>query len=196
MSSHHVVREQQEPALIIADISDISLQHLQPLLEWSPTILVLQDSIDVVLSWRIKIDGIAINDDKLPEIREKVEEQQPLQLLTTQTGNRTIDVALEYLIERNYESVNIIGDEVLLFPLLDQYVSNIQLVIYNKTRRSYYVAGQYSKWVTAQTRFNIFPENENVETNGLQIINDLFVSVKDGIIEFNNRRPFWVIEYL
>lgn len=70
MSSHHVVTEQQEPALIIADARNASLEYIQPLLEWSPTIFVLQGSIDIVLNWGIKMDGIVLNDDCPLEIKK------------------------------------------------------------------------------------------------------------------------------
>jgi len=57
MSSHHFVKEQQEPALLILDTS-VSYETMSPLLEWSPTVLVTELAIDAVLSWGIKVDVI------------------------------------------------------------------------------------------------------------------------------------------
>ena len=56
MSSHHFVKEDQEPALIIADASAVSFEKIQELLEWSPTVIVMESSLEMVLSWGIKMD--------------------------------------------------------------------------------------------------------------------------------------------
>ena len=58
MSSHHFVKEQQEPAVFILDAEHIHLDRISGLLEWVPTILVSEKALDRVLSWGIKIDVI------------------------------------------------------------------------------------------------------------------------------------------
>ena len=40
MSSHHIVRDDQEPALIIANGASCSNELLGQLLEWSPIVIV------------------------------------------------------------------------------------------------------------------------------------------------------------
>ncbi|RZK41505.1 MAG: thiamine pyrophosphokinase, partial [Pedobacter sp.] len=40
MSSHHIVREKQEPALYIHQLGNFDEEKLGQLLEWSPTVLV------------------------------------------------------------------------------------------------------------------------------------------------------------
>lgn len=56
MSSHHVVREKQEPALLIANGEGCSFELLGQLLEWSPFIVVLDHAIHRVLDLGIKVD--------------------------------------------------------------------------------------------------------------------------------------------
>lgn len=56
MSSHHIIREKQEPALIIANGEACSMEILGQLLEWSPTVVVLDGAIKRVLDLGIKID--------------------------------------------------------------------------------------------------------------------------------------------
>ena len=56
MSSHHIVREKQEPALIIANGEACSDELLGQLLEWSPFVVVLDGALDRVLHRQIKID--------------------------------------------------------------------------------------------------------------------------------------------
>ena len=56
MSSHHIIRDKQEPALIIANGEACSLDMVEQLLEWSPTVIVLDGAIERVVSLGIKVD--------------------------------------------------------------------------------------------------------------------------------------------
>ncbi|MFD2144372.1 hypothetical protein [Mucilaginibacter antarcticus] len=39
MSSHHIVREKQEPALLVLGLDGFDEEQLGQLLEWSPTLM-------------------------------------------------------------------------------------------------------------------------------------------------------------
>jgi thiamine pyrophosphokinase len=60
MSSHHIVRDDQEPALIIANGASCSEELMGQLLEWSPLVIVLDSAIERVLElmfyWAISIE--------------------------------------------------------------------------------------------------------------------------------------------
>jgi thiamine pyrophosphokinase len=56
MSSHHIVRDDQEPALIIANGAECSNELLGQLLEWSPLVIVLDSAIERAIKLEIKID--------------------------------------------------------------------------------------------------------------------------------------------
>ena len=56
MSSHHIVRDTQEPALIIANGEACSRELLDQLLEWNPVVMVLDGALPRVLELGIKID--------------------------------------------------------------------------------------------------------------------------------------------
>lgn len=49
MSSHHIVRDNQEPALIIANGADCGDDLLQQLMEWSPYVLALDGAVHRLL---------------------------------------------------------------------------------------------------------------------------------------------------
>lgn len=61
MSSHHIVRERQEPALLITDIYSIDIDLVGQILEWSPTIITDIDSYEAVTSQNYKVDVIFTN---------------------------------------------------------------------------------------------------------------------------------------
>ena len=56
MSSHHIVRDDQEPALIIANGAACSDELLGQLLEWSPLVVVLDSAMVRVMEMDIKVD--------------------------------------------------------------------------------------------------------------------------------------------
>ena len=42
MSSHHIVREKQEPALLVLGLNNFSTELLGQLLEWNPTVITTE----------------------------------------------------------------------------------------------------------------------------------------------------------
>ena len=63
MSSHHIVRENQEPALVIADMSALPVEWPQQLLEWSPTVTVFDSAVEAVRNLGIKLDVVITKPD-------------------------------------------------------------------------------------------------------------------------------------
>jgi len=61
MSSHHIVRENQEPALLVANFQALSAEDLGQLLEWSPTVVTNEATIDFLLAQAIKVDVLFTN---------------------------------------------------------------------------------------------------------------------------------------
>jgi uncharacterized Rossmann fold enzyme len=58
MSSHHFVRDGQEPALIIANGAECDSELLGQLLEWNPYVLVLDGALQRVLDMNIRVDAV------------------------------------------------------------------------------------------------------------------------------------------
>ena len=56
MSSHHIVREKQEPALLILSLEGFEYENLGQILEWSPTVIVQQEIYEIADSLAFKID--------------------------------------------------------------------------------------------------------------------------------------------
>jgi thiamine pyrophosphokinase len=58
MSSHHIVREKQEPALLVLGLNNFSEELLGQLLEWSPTVITTPLVAEQINIYEIKIDII------------------------------------------------------------------------------------------------------------------------------------------
>lgn len=176
MSSHHIVRENQEPAMIVASYEALDEEYIGQLLEWSPTIIANDDTIDFFLAADIKVDVVF-------SLQERVYPQEQIQTFPIKKG--FIPDALDYLIQQNHKAVNIICD--VLDEALETYCTLINIVVLSHGRRWVYVRHRYEKWKEAGTRV-FAPENRLKSVVGLRHMNpNEFVTEQDGFIylEFN-----------
>ena len=70
MSSHHIIRDKQEPALIIANGEECSMDLLEQLLEWSPTVVVLDGAIQRVIDLGIKFYGVNLIENNIEQYQQ------------------------------------------------------------------------------------------------------------------------------
>lgn len=110
MSSHHVVRDKQEPALIIANGAACGSTLLNDLLEWSPFVVVLDGAIHRVLDLQIKVDVLLGDFDRNEVSESKIREaQDSIEIVYTPDQNKTdLEKAIDFLIERGHRAVNIV----------------------------------------------------------------------------------------
>lgn len=110
MSSHHVVRDKQEPALIIANGQACSKELLGELLEWSPYVVVLDGAIHRVLELNIKIDVLLGDFDRNQVPMELVRERQDsIEIVYTPDQEKTdLEKAIDFLVEKGHRAVNVI----------------------------------------------------------------------------------------
>ena len=90
MSSHHIVREKQEPALLIANGEQCSMDLMNQLLEWSPTVIVLDGAIDSVIDKGIKVDILLGDfDSQEMDLQTIKESQHPIRIIHTPDQEKT-----------------------------------------------------------------------------------------------------------
>jgi len=180
--------------LIIADLGTSSIKIIEPLLEWSPTIIVLEECLEKVLSWGFKVDGAVVSKENLSKVKALLEEQEPIHYLIS--ANKGVAEAIQFLIDRKYEAVNIIGESNALFSVLTPFTNTLQIVIHSDAQRCYYTDGHFHKWVVKGTMFGTSSALSDVQTNGLINSDDKWVAEKEGRISLSAKDPFWAIEYL
>jgi thiamine pyrophosphokinase len=109
MSSHHIVRDKQEPALIIANGGACSFDLLSQLLEWSPIVMVLDGAITRVLELGIKVDIVLGDFDSAKNIGELLIDQHPIKIVHAPDQNKTdLEKGIEYLINEGHKAINIL----------------------------------------------------------------------------------------
>jgi thiamine pyrophosphokinase len=178
MSSHHIVREKQEPALIIANGEACSEELLGQLLEWSPFVLVLDHAIYRVLELGIKVDAWLGDFDHRHDFEAVRERQHPLDIIHTPDQDKTdLEKAIEYLIDRDFPAANIVwatgrrADHALTnMTNLVRYRQQIRLVMLDNYSKIFPLAGTFEKWYTAGTPLSLIPVGtvEGITTSGLK----------------------------
>lgn len=177
MSSHHIIRENQEPALIVASYGALHEEYMGQLLEWSPTIITNDDTIDFFLAADIKVDVVF-------STKESTYRQEQINSFQLKEG--FIADALDYLIQHGHKAVNIVCDTP--DAALERYCALINIVVLSHRMRYVYVNHYFEKWKEAGAHIFV-PENCLKSLVGLKRINpNEFVAEQDGFIylEFNS----------
>ena len=164
MSSHHIVRDKQEPALLIAN-GDVDVDLLNELLEWSPFVLCCDGAAHFIHSLGIKIDGIIGDFDSVEGLDEIIQAQQPVKVMHLPDQNSTdLEKGIEYLINDGHFNVNILGatgkrtDHSLNnLSSICKYSHQIGIIIYDKHGKISVIKSGFSKWYTAGHKLSLLP---------------------------------------
>ena len=200
MSSHHFVKEQQEPAVFILEVEGISFETVAPLLEWSPTLLVAQEAVEVVLSWGIKIAVILATSSFQEDNRHLLEEQYPLRFLTV-SASQSLEEGLHYLVASQHKGVHLVCLDHLLCLQLEEKTSHLDLTLVDGDWKYYPVkGGKFSKWFAASEIQILAAENQPLEisnANGQLLFPVQYltqIEVPEGTSTFSSTGIFWIGE--
>ena len=184
MSSHHIVKERQEPALYIHQLGDFSEEYLGQLLEWSPTLIVNATEYEKIISLGLKVD-IVLNPVENPgSFQENTK--------TIMGPGDDFNTVLNYLISEKYPAVNMIVTENKLSDL-DYYIPLIDLVLFNGNRKTYTVTSGFKVWRPKGSIYYI-DVNAYFETSNLkQNEGDEFEVINDGFVEFVFNVPYLIV---
>jgi thiamine pyrophosphokinase len=185
MSSHHIVREKQEPALLILSLDNFSDELFGQLLEWSPTVIVTRQTAEKVLTYGIKIDWI-ISDEFAEGLQSDIK--------IMPAGNDSLtEAALKYLITHNYPAVNVITDELQLKDYLF-FTDKINMVIFHGSKKIYAITPGFSKWKPAGEVIELLSEPKQLHFSGIEIIeHQRYKTTHDGFFSVQFEQPFLFI---
>ena len=179
MSSHHIIREKQEPALLILEIDFFDKELLGQLLEWSPTIIVSQDVYEQVWSLGIKIDVVLKQTPDFIETQEhlKSHDVEDLDLLKS---------ALSFLVAESYPSVNIITTE-FQSQHYAAFVSQLDIVVFASNKKIFPIKSGFTKWKPAGDKVFIISEGVTLRScEGLEMERkNQYLTIKDGFYRLN-----------
>ena len=165
MSSHHIVRTDQEPALIIANGQSCRNELLGQLLEWSPLVVVLDSAIQRVIDLNIKVDVLLGDFDRDfdPVLYER--QQFPIEIVYTPNQDKTdLEKAFDYLIERKIPAVNVVwatgrraDHSITNMTNIVRYRNKLKIVILDDYSKIFLLQPDFKKWYTANSILSLIP---------------------------------------
>lgn len=184
MSSHHVVREKQEPALVVLGLAGFNPELLGQLLEWSPTVIATRQTAPLLNESSIKVDCILSD--------EGYHEQRDVKTISPGTDSAA-EAALKYLVTNGYPAVNLITDTLQLKDYLF-YADKISLVIFYNGQKIYAVNSGFSKWKPAGEMIEVLTHPNELHCNGLEPLGrHRFRTTADGFFSLKFDKPFLFI---
>ncbi len=177
MSSHHIVRDNQEPALIIANGEPCSRVVLDDLLSWGPYVLVLDGAINNAKTLGIKIDAVLGDFDSIKNLESSTEELQPLEIIHKPDQNYTdLEKGIRFLIERGHKAVNIVwatgrraDHNFANLSNMVKFFGEITINIIDDYSRIFQLPRYFKKYYPAKTIISLMPVGTvtNIQTSNL-----------------------------
>jgi thiamine pyrophosphokinase len=210
MSSHHIVRDDQEPALIIANGLECNTELLGQLLEWSPFVIVLDSAMERVMQLGIKVDVLLGDFDRDFDAQFYKENHYPIEIVHTPDQNKTdLEKAFDFLIEKGHKAVNVVwatgkrADHTLNnLSVLASYRNNLKIVLFDDHSKVFLLSSSFKKWYPKDAIISLIPlgkvegittenlfyplENESLEL-GYRTGSSNHVS-KDGIVTITHQK--------
>jgi thiamine pyrophosphokinase len=180
MSSHHIVLEKQEPALLIMSL-EFNSEYFGQLLEWSPTIIVHAPLYEYADSLGIKIDVVITPDADFAC-------QHGTSIISSEKN--PLEDGLKFLVGEQYPSVNIITDQFMV-KNYSMYVDRINMVIYMENKKIFPIRSGFSKWRAKGEQVLLLQEVKNLGISGLiPTSKHEFETEKDGFYTLNFEHDF------
>ena len=192
MSSHHFVKEGQEPALFILD--NIPFHYAESLLEWVPLVMVADRVLENVLHWGIKIDIVLQDEYPLEVLEDLVKDQGPVQTLLGDKDH-IVKTGLQYLVQNGYDAVNLLSiPREEIFQEVEKSAHKLQVGIYNEQEKwSLISTGKFEKWMPAEATL-LIRSASSVQTNGIIQKGEFWEALSAGIVTIQSESAFWIGE--
>ncbi|HTO16100.1 MAG TPA: thiamine diphosphokinase [Edaphocola sp.] len=210
MSSHHFVKENQEPALIIANGESCSMDLLNQLLGWSPLVIVLDGAIERVMDLGIKVDILLGDFDREFDPEKYLKLQYPLKIVHTPDQEHTdLDKAYHYLIQNNIKAANVVwatgrrADHAITnMTNIVRYREKLKIVIFDDYSKIFLLPYKFEKWYPEGFKLSLIPVGnvEEISTENLSypLVKENLVLgyrtgssnqvLKDGIVEITYKK--------
>lgn len=191
MSSHHIVRDNQEPALIIANGAECSNELLGQLLEWSPLVIVLDSAIERVLDLGIKVDVLLGDFDRGFDAEYYREKQYPIEIVHTPDQDKTdLEKAFDYLVEKGHKAANVIwatgkrADHTITnITNIVRFRDKLKIVILDDHSKIFLLQKHFQKWYTKDSIISLIPVGK---VSGIHSEN-LYYPLKDDSLTIGYR---------
>jgi len=197
MSSHHFVKEGQEPALFVLDA--LPFVVAAPLLEWAPLVLVAESVLEHVQEWGIKIDIALATPGQAQHAAQILSEQEPVTITELLKGESFLTKGLSVLDDQGQTAVNILSTADDAFEEAAKFSHRLQInILQENLKWSAIPSGLFEKWYPGGVRLHLRKSTppQVFDLQGLEAENELLVSHRAGLVSIRSGQFFWVGEEL
>ena len=191
MSSHHIVKENQEPALLILNTEAIPFEKLQELLEWSPTIIITESCLEKVLSWGIKIDVVLAPAERIQSLTQTLHHQVPIQFISFKDEREIIASVIEFLKSSHQKAANVLANTWGDFENLQ--ITNLDCELFFEGKRWSFARDlRFRKWYERDVQLYAYPNS--IQFSSITGASKSLRSENNGVVQLESITPFWVGE--
>jgi thiamine pyrophosphokinase len=192
MSSHHIVREAQEPALFLYTENYSFHEQLGDLLEWSPVVICTENSLGTALQNGIKVDVILCPKEFVSIAEALTQHQQPIKIIATKEDSLT--ATLTYLMTTQHHAVTVCTDKHLNKNDLLPFIEQITVVVLDtEGNKSFWAAPPYfSKWLPKNQLIQITPMPLVVDEKLRLVEQNCCIVAQAGTVMIALTEPCWI----
>jgi hypothetical protein len=195
MSSHHFVKEGQEPALLILEATNYS--DAEGMLEWAPLVIVTEVALEEVLLWGIKIDVVIARPESEAKLTSELAAQAPIKIVSA--GHDLVEASLFFLATSGQAAVSIISPVLTdaLREKIERYAGKSQVTVRAQEQKwSLISSGHYKKWYQAGSVLNFSNPRYSALLHAFKPVDSGYELTEDQWLTIQNADPFWVSEQL
>lgn len=181
MSSHHFVKEKQEPALYIHSEETLDTDLLGQLLEWCPFVIVDEHALYVLNHEPIKIDLVIQRDLSDDEIQTWIANQSDTKILKLKSNDDKLISVLNYLASENHYAISLVACTDLHFEKLMELEFPLDIIQYHTTYKGFFIKDHFLKWKEKDSLIEI--NSDTIETKNLIKQNNFYKVLDDGLVE-------------
>ncbi|MFT4738509.1 MAG: hypothetical protein ACJAZM_001828 [Cyclobacteriaceae bacterium] len=202
MSSHHIVRDEQEPALLVLDLQSFATEMLGLLLEWSPTVMCGEVGFEQLVQRGIKVDVAIVSESFVESNQEALSLQSPIVVIPSEAKS-VLGVGLNHLKRGDHRSVNIVSEvsPESVFHDLEHDSHGLDVTIWKGNERHTRVSkGRFQKWLPKGAIFRSYGLAKNTEITVVQLdenptvlAHEAWITVaKEGIVRLSSRENSFI----
>ena len=175
MSSHHVVRENQEAAVFVNDLNILNMDALQNTFQWSPIIVADENTFLDLVELGYKIDCIICQQIFAESHNDFIRNQHPIEVIFINDPSEIIQVGINFLIGRNslyiylFSSISI--DDYFKLSIRNE---NVSVTLFNNGYHYSVLKDGFKKWFALGDRVILTTIDHN---------NSIKIELPDGSFE-------------
>lgn len=202
MSSHHIIRDNQEAAVFISSFHQEQLPTLDGALEWSPIVVATEATFQELNRMGKKIDVLICERTFVNVNSRIIQLQHPLEIIYTSDQSPILQLGITCLIKKKTPGIYLFSDiSVKEFITLCNHHIDIPIVLFNNgIRYSMIKKTNFEKWYAPGTEIHLIKSSENEEIRitypdrksmlAITEAHSIFILTDEGLYQISGEKPF------